>query len=156
MNRQTLSKIMLVLLVICLGWSLSQPPKADGVYVGGWSKHFNAEKWEERGWKVNSNQNFLAVEVDGYIAGHYTNSFGDSTYLAAKYIPIYSGHDIAFGGYLGATHGYKFCDGEARMSDNDRTCGAAIPEIRYTKYQLQPSLLIMKNGVALTFKWEFK
>ncbi len=156
MNKIMLGKTILVVLVCAIGFSLGGKAKADGVYFGGWSKHFDEKKWEKNGWKVNSNQKFLALEFNGFIGGHYTNSFGDSTYLAAKYLPLYSGHNIAFGGYIGATHGYKFCSGDKSISTKSLTCFTAIPEIRFTKYDLQPSLLIMKNGVALSLKLSFE
>lgn len=46
MNKLNLAKTALIVLVCALGFMLGNDSKADGLCVGGWSHHFNADKLE--------------------------------------------------------------------------------------------------------------
>jgi len=155
MNKLNLAKTALIVLVCALGFMLGNDSRADGIYVGGWSHHFNADKFEEHGWDLNENQRFVAVEYNNYLAGHFYNSYGDSTYFAAKYFKAFSFGDLEFGAHVGASYGYKFCAYENSMHDSSQLCAMAGPVVSYTKFAIQPTLIAIKDGFVVTFKWGF-
>ena len=117
---------------------------ADSVYVGAWSHHFS----ETPGLK-NSNHNLIAYEHKGYIAGYLVNSFDDEVYIVGKRFELFEYGNFKSGIYLGATYGYYGCENQ---TDHATTCFAAVPEISYTKYKIQPSILILGNAAAISFK----
>jgi len=144
-------KILIVFLIIIS----SNFAKADGLYTGAWSHHFTEKSWKRK-FPINPNQNLLAYEYNSYIVGTYQNSLGDTSYLLNKYFDLYKTENFQYGLYAGAVYGYRFCMGKNNVSMQDKktTCLDALPEIRYTKYKLQPAILLFSEGVAITFRWQ--
>jgi len=149
------TKLAIMIILACVLELISQRGMADGIYIGGWSHHFNADKFKEHGWDLNENQRFVAVEHNDYIAGHFYNSYGDSTYFAAKYLKGFSLGDLEFGAHVGASYGYKFCANENRMHDSSQVCAMAGPVVSYNRFAVQPTLIAIKDGFVVTFKLEF-
>jgi hypothetical protein len=149
------TKFLLFLIIICGLEFVSQHVCADGVYLGGWSHHFNANKFKEHGWDLNENHRMIAIEYNNYLGGHFYNSYGDSTYFVAKYFKAFSLGDLEFGANIGASYGYKFCEHEDTAHKNSQLCVMAGPTISYTKYTIQPTLIGLKNGVVFIFKIGF-
>lgn len=125
---------------------------ADNLYVGAWSKHINPQN------VTNESHDLIAYEHNGYIAGRMINSYGDETYLAGKEFvsektnEFLGKYDLSAGLYLGATYGYLSCTPGQENATGKDVCPAAIPYISYTKYRIQPTVLIMGNAIAFSFK----
>jgi len=126
--------------------------RADGVYLGGWSKHTNQYAWTRHGYTLNQNHGLVMIEHKGWEVGHYTNTHFGSTYMAGRYVELYSVDDIQLGVHLGATYGYTHCREPSPEDSQKKICPAVMPEARFTRWKIQPALLMMANGVALTFK----
>ncbi len=146
-------KIIVAILIIITANSAI----ADGLYTGAWSYHFNREEWREKGWELNENNQLIAYKYGKVVAGHFYNSFGDSTAMINIEIANYQFHDIRATLYGGGTYGYSFCDGDQPKTKHDpkKFCASLSPEFKYTKYSLQPSLSIIGKGVAASLFWEF-
>lgn len=145
-------KILLTVLILII----ANNSIADGLYTGAWSYHFNRDEWREKGWPLNENHQLIAYQHGKVIAGHYYNSFGDSSVMLNIEIAHYQYHDIRTTLYGGAIYGYSFCEGDQpkTMHDPKKVCPNFLPEFRYTKYSFQPALLIIGKGVTVSFRWE--
>ena len=141
--------ILTVLFLIIANQSL-----ADGLYTGAWSYHYYKDEAEAAGYKINSNQNLIAYERNSYMIGYFKNSFGYDTVIASKYFNLYDNHDIKLGLYAGINYGYRWCGNDYSHNQDAVICPHLIPEFRYTKYKLQPSILLIQYGAALTFRWD--
>lgn len=129
---------------------------ADGLYTGAWSYHYYKDEVQAAGTRVNSNQNLIAYEHKTYLIGYFKNSLYHDTVLAGKYFSLYTGHDIEIGVYAGVNYGYRWCGNNRSDRDSPVVCPYAMPTIRYTKYSLQPAVLVFSNGAAISFRWDIK
>jgi len=145
-----LAWLVLVVLGSC------QPVAADGIYTGMWSWHTPAYKQEaaSHGNVINGNHHLIAVETDGWILGEYENSFSVESQLFAKRFPLLTASHWQLSVIGGAVHGYYYCEGEAWNNKEKKTCPAAIPELRYTRFKLQPAVMVFAGGVAVALRWE--
>lgn len=131
---------------------------ADGLYTGAWSYHPNRDEWRKDGWELNENNQLIAYRYGKYTGGHFYNSFGDSTVFVSVELVTKQIYDFKATLYGGATHGYPYCSGREHPKtehDEAKTCAALMPEIRYTKYHLQPALFLMERKIfALGLFWD--
>jgi len=142
--------ILALLLILATNYAT-----ADGLYTGAWSYHFHKDKWREVGWPLNQTHNLIAYKKNKYLFGYYKNSFGDDTIMLDREIYSSQYHDVKFTLYAGVSYGYRFCALEEADFSHQKACLHAVPEIRYTKYKLQPAILIMPCCLALSFRHEF-
>jgi hypothetical protein len=131
---------------------------ADGLYIGAWSYHPNRDDWRDDGWELNENNQLIAYRHGKYTGGHFYNSFGDSTVFVSVELASKQIYDFKATLYGGATHGYPYCGNRSKPKNANykaQTCGALMPEIRYTRYRLQPAFFLMeRNIVALGLFWD--
>jgi hypothetical protein len=97
----------------------------------------------------NSNHKLLAVEHNGFLVGRFSNSYDRTTTVAAY------GWSKQWGNwrgavYAGAVRGYRSCFGD--NGDKAVVCPVAFPSLHYTKYRVQPGVLVMGEAVAFTVK----
>lgn len=148
-----MKKLIFIYIMLIASCSVLES-RANGVYVGGWSKHVNQKAWERAGYKINQQQNMIAVEFGGNIAGKYTNTFGKETFLAAHRFDLFALDDIKLSVLAGATYGYTFCNTPDKMATGKKLCPAVTPELRYTRYKIQPAIIAIHEGVALLVRVE--
>ena len=136
-----------VALVLLAGLILATDSHAETyVYTGAWSDHI-ASKTD-----YNETHNLVAVEYKSTIAGYFENSFGDDSFFAGSTYSRQWG-DFEAGLMVGAMYGYKGCKGQ--QSEPKKTvCPMVAPTVSYTKYQAEPSFIILGNAVALSVRWE--
>lgn len=127
---------------------------ADGLYTGAWSYHVTADDRKRAGKPLNQDHELIAVEYESYYAGHYVNSLNHSTYLLGKYIELYETGYFKFGILAGVTYGYKTCYKPENKSTQSVYCPMFMPEARYTKYKVQPSVFVMQEGAAIALRWD--
>lgn len=138
--------IVLMLSLICVNAS------ADSLYTGAWSTHINPHEDVN-----NEKHNLIAYEHSNIVVGYFKNSFSyDSAILLYQYpVKTYGNIDINVG--FGATYGYRECPySEDPESTKAKVCIAVVPEIVYTKYKVQPAVLILGNAIAFSIKWEIE
>lgn len=129
-----------IILILSCGQAL-----ASGTYLhtGAWSKHFSDDAY-------NESHSLLAVEYRSYMAGYFRNSYGEDSVFAAKRWSWSHGNWEA-GIAVGAVYGYRHCfKGWADRSR--RVCPLVSPSLTYTKYAIQPSVLVMGNAAALSVR----
>jgi len=128
-----------ILLLIAL---ISEPLLADGVYVGGVSKHLF-----QKG--MNENNPLLAVEVNNYIVGGFKNSYSDFTVFAAKNFNLKTFDNFSLGVMLGVTYGYD-CQYESICLNN--FIPVSSPYVSFTKYNIKPTVLLFGEALYFTVK----
>lgn len=136
---------------------------ADGyAYLGAWSQHPNSKG------NVNESHNLLAYELKGVSVGTFVNSFGDRSYIATIEAASVTMGDFEARALVGVVYGYREC-GKSQPEPSRHEygpmpavkegpklyCPAVIPEISYTGYRIQPSLILLGPAPALTFKVAF-
>lgn len=124
---------------------LSFSAQADYLHLGGWSSHLTGGDYNEAHY-------FHAYEKGNFLVGGFVNSFNDYTLLAGKKIKWKNDSESIEWGFLaGMTYGY---------SNDDVPISAGgfmpvlVPYLSYTEYKVQPTLLLLGNAVALTFRVE--
>lgn len=127
---------------------------ADGLYTGAWSYHYYKDVVESEGVQVNSNQNLLAYEYKTYMIGYFKNSLYHDSVIASKYFNFYKGHDVEVGIHAGINYGYRWCGNNKTDNDDAVVCPHAMPTVKYTKYKLQPTILVFNNGAAISLFWK--
>lgn len=131
------------------------PPlcKADSLYTGAWSYH----AWDAK-YVSNYEHNLIAYEYKGIVLGEFKNSYDDDTILLVKQFEFYSENNVKFSIDVGITHGYKDCVHVEGPEENDKgvSCFAAAAELSYTKYKIQPTIMVLGNATVVTIKWEIK
>ena len=147
MNTLTKNAAWLLLSFVILGaaLSISNAEAETSIHAGGLSYHVAT------GYKndYNNNHNLLAVEHNGLLIGRFSNSYKRTTAIAAYGWSKQWGNwrgDV----YVGAVRGYRSCFGDE--GDKAVVCPVAIPSIHYTKYRVQPGVLVMGEAVALTVR----
>lgn len=118
---------------------------AEGTYLhaGAWSQHMDGDE-------LNESHSLVAVEVDSYMAGYFRNSYDEDSVFAAKRWAWNHGNWQASIS-VGAVYGYRSC--LKGIDDNGRKlCPLVSPSLTYTKYAVQPSLLVLGNAVALSIR----
>ena len=113
------------------------------LHTGAWSQHFSDRTY-------NESHNLLAVDYKSYVVGYFENSYGEDSFIAAKRWSWQYGNWEA-GVSAGAVYGYRHCL-KGWTDRNRRTCPLIAPSITYTKYTVQPSLLVMGNAVAVSIR----
>lgn len=135
---------------------LSPFVSADHLYLGAWSYHFNDHP--NKGWdeslpqEYNQTHNLIGYQKNGYMIGHYENSFNQSTVVVTRNFE--SNHkDFAFIFAVGATRGYNDCGNEKQNPGTDKKiCGYYQAGIAYTKYRVQPVFGLSGSIAVLSFR----
>ncbi|EDM46257.1 hypothetical protein [Marinobacter algicola] len=113
------------------------------LHAGAWSQHFSDEQ-------RNETHDLIAVEVDSYMAGYFENSYSEDALFAAKRWSWQYGNFEA-GIAVGAVYGYRSCT-KGTADRSRRLCPLVYPSLTYTKYVIQPSVLVLGNAVAVSIR----
>lgn len=139
-----MDKLSLIIIVAVI---LSAPAHAASVYVGAWSKHMDSGKY-------NETHDLVALEHRGWIAGTLVNSYNDRTYIAGYGWDLVQVTDWKIRLHAGASYGYRTCK-TGQTGEKARVCPLLVPELTYTKYRIQPAILLFGGSAALSLKLEF-
>ena len=124
---------------------LSFSAQADYMYVGGWSSHLTSGDYNER-------HHFHAYQKDNWLIGGFVNSFDNYTLIAGKSFSwTNEDESIEAGFFAGLSYGYKHQHVKISIGG---LMPVLVPYITYTAHKIQPSLLLLGNAVALTFRIE--
>lgn len=121
---------------------------ADYVYLGAWSKHFDYVK------ATNETHNLVAYERNNWLVGYYNNSYDDDTVMAGYKFKRQLGENWQASVAVGVSYGYRACMEKSDGLEDKRVCPAFFPELTYTKYRLQPSFIMMGDGVAVALRFK--
>ena len=137
-----MKSLILCLLLFC------QVSLANSLYVGGWSYHMWGKKEV-----TNEEHHLIGFEKDTLFVGVYKNSYDDWTTVVAKRLEFMESSNWKAAVNVGVIHGYKSC---LRVEMNTKTtCIAVVPELSYTRYKIQPTIVLLGAAIGLTFKVEF-
>jgi hypothetical protein len=124
---------------------LSFSAQADYIYMGGWSHHLTSGEYNEE-------HHFHAYQKYNWLIGGFVNSFDDYTLMAGKSFNWTNESKSLEAGFVaGLSYGYKHED--VKLSING-FLPVLVPYVTYTQYKVQPSLLLLGNAIALTFRIE--
>jgi len=138
-------------LFIALLLMLSPFACADYVYLGAWSHHWEGQPDKTKK-DYNQTHNLIAYERKGYMVGHFTNSFNESTFIATKNFELEKG-DFSFFFAAGATHGYTNCENQKKDAGTDKKiCPYYQGGVAYTKFKIQPAIAFNQTVALLTFR----
>ena len=115
------------------------------IWAGAWSKHLITND------DYTSSHDLVAAEHKSVLAARYRNSYGRESY-AIGYGANTSYGDLRLSGYIGATTGYTKCWGNDDSSGN--VCPMFVGAAHYTRYSVQPGLLLFGEALALTVRFE--
>lgn len=117
------------------------------LYAGAWSKHLEHSEID-----YNESHNLLAVEHRQIVVGGFRNSWGRDSWFAAyrwTWTPLeHVEASVLAGGVYGYSHCWKGEDGGGR-----KICPMLSPGITYTRWRVQPSVLLLGNAVGVTVRW---
>lgn len=172
---ETIMLFSIAFVILC---SCIQDSKADSLYVGSWSHHFSeatqpkhkpVEQYpcppqyrygcikvpEPKYKKIEFNEThyLIGYEHSSYSIGYFKNSFGDDSVLIDKQFHVLQFDDIAVIAHIGATYGYRGCNGQDK--GNKQVCPELAAEFAYTKYQIQPIITLIPDAVTFGTKWKF-
>lgn len=117
------------------------------VHLSGYSYHVaTGHKYD-----YNSNHQLTAIEYGSFMVGRFKNSYSRETRIIAY------GWSKQWGNWrgsvhVGLTHGYRSCYGDE--GDTARVCPVAFPALYYTKYRVQPGVIMFGEALALTVRVE--
>ena len=121
------------------------PATAESLYLhtGAWSSHFSSHNY-------NETHDLVALEYSSYMTGYFQNSYGEDSVFAAKRWSWDEGHWKA-GISLGAVYGYRSCT-KGWSHGERRLCPMISPSLTYTRYPVQPSVLVLGNAIAVSVR----
>ena len=117
---------------------------SDNLYMGAWSKHFSNNE------ETNETHNLLGYEKNNYFALYFKNSFKVDSGFVGKRFNKQITENINVYAMTGLVYGYSDC---LRGGDegSKKVCPFIAPGIKYTKYKIEPNLILFGNAVALSF-----
>lgn len=141
-SRNIAMAIVAIILLVCVMGS-----HADTLYFGGWSTHLG-----EPDAPYNQSHEMLGYERGNVFAARFINSHNRESYAVA-YAWKWQKADIQWGIYAGAVYGYRSCYGD----DGEKTvyCPLLVPMVSYTKYAVQPTVLLMGNAATFAIRYSF-
>lgn len=137
---------LLVVFVVVSAVAAPYVKAETNLYAGAWSTHIGTDE------DYNSTHNLLAVEHEQVFAGYFRNSYDEDAF-AAGYRFQKSWGDFEGGLLVGATYGYRDCLKGYADADR-RLCPAVAPMVSYTRYRVQPTVILLGNAVAVSVRFE--
>ena len=115
------------------------------IWAGAWSSHPLSDE------EYTSSHDLVAVEHENWMAARFRNSHGRESYDVG-YGRSWQHGDVRLAGYIGVVRGYTVCWNDD--DSNTNVCPMAVGAAHYTKYRVQPGVLLMGQAVALSFRVE--
>lgn len=127
--------------------------RAQSLYAGAWSDHLNPNSEA-----TNETHYLLGYEQRGYLLGLLVNSFEDPTLMFGKGFDLMDNRLLRARVYLGGTYGYYECykgpRGQGTAIEDRSLCPAVVPEISAQFLPGNPSVSLLGDAVALTFRFD--
>lgn len=120
--------------------------KADiALHGGGLSYHVATGHKTD----YTNTHDLIGLEVGPALVATFRNSYGRRSELAGYGFSRDWGHWRG-SVYVGAVRGYSECYGD--NGDKARVCPMAFPSLHYTRYRVQPGVLLFGEAVALVVR----
>lgn len=117
------------------------------LHAGGYSYHVaTGHKHDYNDW-----HRLAAVEYGSYMAGYFRNSYDRDSFVAGYGWSKQWGHWRG-SAHVGAVYGYRSCYGDE--GDKARICPVAFPSLYWTRYDVQPGVILFGEALALTVRVE--
>lgn len=141
-------KVFIMIIILCLGGYAQADGGEDiNLYMGAWSKHLITND------DYTSSHDLVGIQYGQYFAGRFRNSYGRTSYALAHGVFKHKVGDWEGQVLIGVVRGYRRCFSD----DGDKAvvCPLVVPMVSYTKYAVQPTLLLMGEALALSVRVEF-
>ena len=115
------------------------------IYAGAWSKHLITDG------EYTSSHDLFAVEHKRIFAARFRNSYGRESYALGR-TWTWSKGDVEAKIVFGAVRGYRGFYGD--YDDKTRVLPLVVPMVSYTKYRVQPTVLLMGEALAFSVRFE--
>lgn len=117
-------------------------------YVGAYTWH---PQKPADGYKLNDNNHLLAYEYGGWIGGYFKNSYRHDTEFFGKIYHRRLSRNVLLSFVVGIDRGYKSCwPVNGGFNAPTRTCPLATAAISYTRWRIQPTLILLPEAVSIT------
>jgi len=133
---------MMAFVIGCAVYSV-QAMADTNVYLGAWSKHLVTDG------DYTSSHDLLAVEHKRVFGATFRNSYGRESY-AIGYTWSWKRGDFEAKVVAGAVRGYRGFYGD--YDDKTRVLPLVVPMVSYTKYRVQPTVLMMGEALAFSVR----
>lgn len=144
-NRLCLA-LSLIVLILAL-WSANAKAEPVSIHLGGYSYHVaTGHKYDYNDW-----HELVAVEYGSFMAGHFKNSYDRDTAIVAYGWSKQWGHWRG-SVHIGAMRGYRSCYGDE--GDKARVCPVSFPALYWTRYRVQPGVIVFGEAVAVAVRVE--
>lgn len=147
MNQSTPYWAAAAFMCAAIVYAMGAKAETTAVHMGGYSYHVLTGHEED----YNSFHRLAAVEYGSVMAGYFRNSYHRDTFVVAH------GWSKQWGNwrgslFVGATYGYRECYGDNGSSQ--ALCPVAFPALYWTRYRVQPGVVVFGEAVALTARVE--
>lgn len=122
------------------------------LYTGGWSVHTDKPSSFD---EFNSSHDILIGQYKSWAAGYMENSFFNDTAIAGYHWSLPAG-DFELGALTGISFGYYECFSvyDPDEEGSAKPCPMIAPMITFTKYDFQPTFIIIPGALAVSFRWK--
>jgi hypothetical protein len=134
------------IVVLALALWGSNARAETNIYAGAWSKHLITDG------EYTSSHDLFAVEHKRIFAARFRNSYGRESYALGR-TWTWSKGDVEAKVVLGAVRGYRGFYGD--YDDKTRVLPLVVPMVSYTKYRVQPTVLLMGEALAVSIRVGF-
>jgi hypothetical protein len=125
----------------------SHNANALSLHTGGYSYHVDTgHKYDYTDW-----HRLAAVEYGSVMAGYFRNSYNRDSFVVGYGWSKQWGHWRG-AVHVGAVYGYRSCYGDDGRSG--RICPVAFPSLYWTRYRVQPGVILFGEALALTVRIE--
>lgn len=129
----------------CIFFLSAQSSAETYLNAGAWSHHIGDGNY-------NETHNLVAIETKSFIGGYFENSYKDDSFFLAYRWEAWRFRDIDFSALAGGVYGYSHCT-KGDDGGSKTLCPMIAPAATYTRFKVQPSLLLMGNALALSVRW---
>lgn len=143
-----MSKYLLMLFIVIASGNVF----ANSLYTGAWSTHTATNEDAIQ----NSNHRLLAYEYNNIVIGYFRNTDDNDTAVLVYQFNVMNYGNIEFNLGVGINYGYYRCPYQKERHYDQQVCPMLLPEITYTKYKLQPTLILKEDAITISFKWNLE
>ena len=140
--------LLAAVVVFCASLVAGNAKAETAVYAGAWSKHLvTGDEYD-----YTSSHDLFAVEYKRVFAARFRNSYGRESYaLGYTWSKQYGNFEAKV--VAGAVRGYRGWYGDSESTT--KTLPLVVPMVSYTKYKIQPTVLLMGEALAASVRIEF-
>lgn len=123
--------------------------------VGALTYHYDRNSTTKDGRKLNETNELLGVQYNNWTVSYFKNSYYKDTYLFGYHFNGQLIDNINLGLLLGGMYGYDDDEKGASVCFGDY-CAMGAATIKYTRWDIQPTLLITPSFTSFLISYKFQ